>query len=69
MAYKRKTRGKQEERRTLGYRREDALFPAAPLRAGLPHDYGDVLEEIKHRIQQERLRVVMAASSAMVLLY
>jgi len=35
----------------------------------VPGDYADALGEIKQRIQQERLRVVMAANSAMVLLY
>jgi len=35
----------------------------------LPVGYAEMLEEIKRRIQQERLRVVMAANSAMVLLY
>jgi predicted nuclease of restriction endonuclease-like (RecB) superfamily len=35
----------------------------------LPAGYAEMLGEIKLRIQQERLRVVMAANSAMVLLY
>jgi hypothetical protein len=69
MVDKRKPRGDQEERRSLGRQGEAALFPAAAPRAGLPHDYTVVLDEIKRRIQQERLRVVMAANSAMVLLY
>lgn len=35
----------------------------------LPHDYAQILAEIKHRIQSERLRVVRAANSALVVLY
>jgi hypothetical protein len=35
----------------------------------MPHGYAETLGEIKQRIQQERLRVVMSANSAMVLLY
>jgi predicted nuclease of restriction endonuclease-like (RecB) superfamily len=35
----------------------------------LPGDYAETLAEIKERIQQERLRVVLAANSAMMLLY
>ena len=66
---KRKPREQQEARRTLGRQSEEARFPAAPSRAGLPRDYAVVLKEIKNRIQQERLRVVMAANSALVLLY
>src|SRR5687768_3898654 len=69
MADKRKPHSKQEERRTLGRQKEEALFPAASVRTGLPRDYAAALDEIKRRIQQERLRVVMAANSAMVLLY
>src|SRR5215470_10977450 len=69
MANKRKPHSKQDERRTLGRQREEALFPMAPPRAGLPDDYVVVLDEIKRRIRQERLRIVMAANSAMVLLY
>jgi predicted nuclease of restriction endonuclease-like (RecB) superfamily len=69
MAINRKPHGKQEERRTLGRQKEEALFPVAPLRTVLPQDYDAVLDEIKRRIQQERLWVVMAANSAMVSLY
>ena len=46
-----------------------ASFPVSPPRAGLPRDYAETLNEIKQRIQQERLRVVLTANSAMVLLY
>ena len=41
----------------------------APGRDALPSDYVEVLNEIKRRIQEERLRVVMSANSAMVALY
>ncbi len=46
-----------------------ASFPVAPPRSELPRGYAKTLGEIKRRIQQERLRVVLAANSAMVLLY
>ncbi|HOW15195.1 PDDEXK nuclease domain-containing protein [Methanosarcina sp.] len=61
--------GKPDERMNLGLRREEALFPAAPPLSDLPEDYAEALNEIKSRIQQERLRVVLAANSAMTLLY
>jgi predicted nuclease of restriction endonuclease-like (RecB) superfamily len=57
------------ERKSRGRKREDASFPVTPVRMGLPDSYADVLAEIKQRIQAERLRVVMAANSAMVILY
>lgn len=69
MADKRKTHSAQETRLARGRQRDGALFPAAPSSSGLPRGYAETLSEIKHRIQQERLRVVMSANSAMVLLY
>jgi predicted nuclease of restriction endonuclease-like (RecB) superfamily len=56
-------------RGSRGKAREGAFFPVSPPRAGLPRDYAETLSEIKQRIQAERLRVVMAANAAMVLLY
>lgn len=58
-----------EERKVMGRAREEALFPATGLRIGLPADYVDVLNDIKHRVREERLRTIMAANSGMVLLY
>jgi len=58
-----------ERRRVRGRARDAAAFRVAPPRSELPRDYGDILREIKGRIREERLRVVMAANSAMVLLY
>ena len=56
-------------RGSLGRKPRDTSFPAPPSHAELPDSYGTVLGEIKRRIQAERLRVVMAANSAMVMLY
>jgi DUF1016 N-terminal domain len=46
-----------------------ASFPVAPTRSELPIGYAEMLGEIKLRIQQERLRVVLTANAAMVMLY
>jgi predicted nuclease of restriction endonuclease-like (RecB) superfamily len=56
-------------RNSRGKTRAGASFPVPPLRIELPSGYAETLSEIKRRIQQERLRVVLAANSAMVLLY
>ncbi len=69
MAGKSKTPAKLNDRKAMGRRREEALFPSLPSIADLPGNYTEALSEIKRRIQQERLRVVLAANSAMVLLY
>ena len=53
----------------MGRRRPDASIPAPPGRGELPADYAALLGEIKERIRTERVRVVLAANEAMVLLY
>jgi predicted nuclease of restriction endonuclease-like (RecB) superfamily len=69
MANKAGREGRSNGRVSMGRRKEEALFPAAPPLSDLPEDYAEILINIKSRIQQERLRVVMAANSAMILLY
>lgn len=62
--------GHPQNRLVFGHSRGgEAQFPAAPPKAGLPKDYAQTLEAIKRRIRQERLRVVLSANSAMVILY
>ena len=61
--------GKGSERKSMGRRRADASIPAPPGRGELPADYAALLGEIKERIRTERVRVVLAANQAMVLLY
>jgi len=56
-------------RRSRGETPEGAFFPVPPRRAELPRDYAETLSAIKRRIRQERLRVVLTANAAMVLLY
>ncbi len=48
---------------------EEPFFPVPPAQREMPHDYALTLEELKARIQEERLRVVLSANAAMVLLY
>jgi predicted nuclease of restriction endonuclease-like (RecB) superfamily len=49
--------------------RPDASFPASIGKNMFPNDYAAILKDLKERIQAERLRVILAANSAMVLLY
>ena len=62
-------RAEKGDRKVRGRTRSDASFPVAPGRGGLPSDYVEVLDEVKRRIREERLRVVLSANSAMVVLY
>lgn len=56
-------------RPTRGRTRGGAHFPAAPARAALPSDYGRLLADLKQRIAQQRLRVVLASNAALLELY
>jgi len=56
-------------RKAMGRVRKEASFPVPPTSSDLPDDYGVVLEDIKKRIRSERLRVTLAANSAMIMLY
>ncbi len=58
-----------KERKARGCQRQDATFPVPPARGELPESYAAALGEIKSLIRTERLRVVMAANAAMILLY
>lgn len=69
MAGRRRKDSAPDDRMALGRKKESASFPAPGPHISLPEDYSNILSEIKRRIQSERLRVVMAANSAMVLLY
>ena len=60
---------RQVARRSRGRARDEASFPVAPPRSELPRDYAVILGKLKERVAQERLRVVVAANTAMVLLY
>ncbi len=58
-----------EDRLVRGRTREGASFPVPSARAGMPDNYAEALGEIKKRILAGRLRTVMAANAAMVMLY
>ena len=58
-----------DSRQCVGRSRPGAIIPATPPLVGLPTEYPRLLEDLKQRIGQERLRVTLAANAAMVLLY
>jgi predicted nuclease of restriction endonuclease-like (RecB) superfamily len=58
-----------DARLVRGRAREEARFTAAATRDAMPAAYATALDEIKQRLQQARLRAVLAANSAMVLTY
>jgi predicted nuclease of restriction endonuclease-like (RecB) superfamily len=70
MATKRKPTSKSGEvRRSLGRATDQAAFPVPSPASSMPSGYVSLLQDIKQRIQQGRLQTVLAANSAMVMLY
>ena len=59
----------QAPRAQRGRTDRSAMFPVAALASDMPADYAAWLAEIKGRIHGERLRLVLASNSVMVLLY
>lgn len=57
------------ERKQRGRVDRSAAFPVAVPAGDMPADYAAWLSEIKTRIQGERLRLVLASNSVMVMLY
>lgn len=58
-----------DTRLARGRVRDAARFTAAPAAGDMPTSYFDMLGEIKQRVQQARLRAVLAANAATVLAY
>jgi len=54
--------GTENERKSRGRSREGASFPVPREKIEVPAEYAAVLDELKNRIQSERLRVTMAAN-------
>lgn len=56
-------------RLSLGRKKDGVMLPVAPPSTAMPKDYASFLLNLKKRIKQERLRVVMASNAALVILY
>jgi predicted nuclease of restriction endonuclease-like (RecB) superfamily len=69
MARSKRDKSLGEGRRSLGRSRLEASFPSPSPKLELPADYASLLDKLKRRIAEERIRVVLAANAAMVLLY
>jgi predicted nuclease of restriction endonuclease-like (RecB) superfamily len=57
------------ERQQRGRVDRSVMFPLPPPASDVPEDYASWLADLKARIRQERLRVVLASNAVMVLLY
>ncbi len=59
----------KDERKVMGRPREGAAIPVAESLAAMPESYTSFFEAIKGRIARERIKAVLSANAAMVLMY
>ncbi len=57
------------ERKQRGGVDRTVMFPVAPPKLELPEGYSDWLTELKQMIETERLRIVIASNTGMIMLY
>lgn len=57
------------ERLHFGRIKDKVIFPVAPSEMEMSSNYASMLSDLKNRIRQERLRVVLSSNTALVLLY
>ena len=58
-----------DSRKTLGRAKPDVMMPVPDTLAGMPEGYPVLLSGIKEIITRERIKAVMSANVAMVLMY
>ena len=57
------------DRKSRGKKKEDVTIPVADLRHKMPEDYDKFFVSLKERIQRERVKTILNANSALVLMY
>ena len=59
-----------KQRRARNVKQKDGVIMPVPVsQSGLPNGYANLLTSLKKRIQQERIKTVLSANCAMVMLY
>lgn len=59
----------KDKRKVMGRAKPDARFPVAPTVHDLPDGYELFLSDLQQRISRERVKALLSANAAMVLLY
>lgn len=58
-----------EQRKRQGKKKADVTIPAASGMLEMPHTYAELLESIKTQVQSARLKAILSANAALVMLY
>ena len=56
-------------RKQLGKQTKDVVFPLAENISAMPKNYQTFFQSLKNQIKQERLKTILSANSAMILMY
>jgi hypothetical protein len=59
----------EEIRKTRGTSKPEVIMPAPASLLEMPQGYTDFFSELKERITRERIKAMLSANSAMVLMY
>ncbi|HUV50280.1 MAG TPA: DUF1016 N-terminal domain-containing protein, partial [Anaerolineae bacterium] len=61
---------KTEHRRVRNVKQKEGIVMPVPIsKTDLPHGYANLLASLKKRIQQERIKAVLSANKALVMMY
>jgi hypothetical protein len=58
-----------EKRKWHGKAKKGVVIPAIPPLLDMPNNYAALLENIKTKIQQSRLKTILSVNTALILLY
>lgn len=58
-----------DNRNRMGKNKDGVIFPVAPNLSEMSDNYLQFIEEIKEKIQKQRIAVVLSANSSMICLY
>lgn len=58
-----------EQRKRMGKEKANVTIPAASSLLEMPRSYAELLESIKAQVQRARLKAVLSANAALVMLY
>ena len=58
-----------DKRRHMGKDKEGVIFPVAPNLSEMSGGYLEFINEIKEKIQKQRMTIVLNANSSMICLY
>lgn len=66
---KKTSESEHTDRKSLGRKKENVIFPIAHPISEMPDGYTDFIQEIKRAVSQQRIKSVVSANTSMIVLY